>query len=115
MATYTKLVPSGGVNGLPILVVPTATPGTVFHLSHATDLDEIWLWAINTDATDRKLTVEFGGVASPKDLIEKTIVAEDGPQLIVPGIPVTGTVTVAAFAAAANLITMFGYVNRITP
>lgn len=113
-ADYTKLKLSASTNGRQIKIGATATPGTLLHTSHASDLDELWLWAANSDTTDRKLTVEWGGVAVPDDIMEVTIIKEDGWQLIVPGLIVTGAVAVAAFAALTNAITIGGYVNRIT-
>lgn len=114
MATFSKVKLSGSTNGRNIKVVPTSTPGTTIHTAHATALDEIWLWAVNSDTTDRKLTIEFGGVSSPDDLIEQTIPAEGGLILVVPGLLVTGAVVVTAFAATANVVMVGGYVNRIT-
>ena len=114
MATYTLLKFSGGTDGKNIKVAATATAGTLLHTSHATALDRIWLWAQNSDTTDRKLTIEFGGVATPDDLIEKTITAEGGPKLIIPGWILTNSLIVRAFAATANVILINGYCIRIT-
>lgn len=114
MAAYSKVKLSGSTNGRSIKVAQTATLGTTIHTAHATALDELWLWAVNSDSTDRKLTIEFGGVTSPDDLIEQTIPAESGLILIVPGLLVTGAVVVTAFAATANVVLVNGYVNRIT-
>jgi hypothetical protein len=75
------------------------------------------LYAVNTSASDVKLTIEWGGVASPDDLIEYTVKAENGLYLIVAGNLIKGNATplvVRAFAATANVIVMHGYVNRIT-
>ena len=113
-ADYTKLKLSASTNGRQIKIGAVATPGTALHTAHASDLDELWLWAANSDTTDRKLTVEWGGVTVPDDIMELTVIKEDGWQLIVPGLIVTGSVVVAAFAALANVITVGGYVNRIT-
>ena len=121
MATFDKILLSGSSQGRGILVAATSTPGTTIHATgtSATIGDEIWLYASNTDATDRKLTIEFGGTSSPADLIEFTVKAESGLYLIVPGIVLTGTgvaaSTVRAFAATGSVINIFGYVNRITP
>ena len=109
----TKIKLSGSTNGRGVKVVATAMAGTTIHTADANDLDEVWLWAVNSDTAARKLTIEFGGVSSPDDLIEYTVPPEDGLHLIIPGIPVTGSVVVAAFAASANVIIMHGYVNRI--
>lgn len=114
MATYSKELLSGGSNGRNIKVAATATPGTLIHTAHATAKDEIWLWAVNSDSVDRKLTIEFGGVTAPDDLVEFTVPAEDGLYLLIPGHLLTNSLVVRAFAAAANVISINGYVNRIT-
>jgi hypothetical protein len=71
-----------------------------------------------TDTSDRKLTIEFGGVTSPDDLIEIIIPAEAGLVLVIPGLTLSGTGSAArsvrAFAANANVINISGYVNRIS-
>jgi len=119
MATYSKIHLSGSTDGRLIKVAATATAGTTIHTgsSTATTYDEVWLYAVNSDTTDRKLTIEFGGVSSPDDLIEQTITAESGLLLIVPGLVIKGNATalvVRAFAATANVVMIGGYVNRIT-
>jgi hypothetical protein len=119
MSTFTKLVLSGSTDGRAIKVAATATPGTTIHTGSATATthDEIWLYAMNTDTTARKLTIEWGGTSSPDDLIELTIPAESGLTLVAPGLLIKGNATpllVRAFAATTNVITIHGYVNRIT-
>jgi len=119
MATYSKIHLSGSTDGRLIKVAATGTAGTTIHTgsSTATTYDEVWLYAVNSDSTDRKLTIEFGGVSSPDDLIEQTITAESGLLLIVPGLVIKGNATalvVRAFAATANVVMIGGYVNRIT-
>jgi hypothetical protein len=120
MATYTKLNLSASTGGRPVKVVATSTAGTTIHTTgtSSSNLDEIWLYANNTDTTDRKLTIEYGGVSSPDDLIEITIPAESGLVLVIPGLLLSGDGTsgrsVQAFAATANVINITGYVNRIS-
>ena len=114
MPTYSKLKLSGSTDGRMIKVAATATPGTTIHTAHATDLDEIWLYAVNSDATARKLTIEFGGTTSPDDTIEITIQPEAGLAVVVPGLILTNSTVVRAFAASANLVLIGGFVNRIT-
>lgn len=120
MATFSKQILSGSTNGTGITVAATATLGTTIHATttSATTLDEIWLYAVNTSATARTLTIEFGGVSATKDLIQQSIaVTPSGLVLIVPGLILRGTgsaaTTVTAFAGAANVIEIFGFVNRI--
>ena len=116
MATYGKQLLSGGTNGKNIKVVATASAGTTIHtaVSGTSNLDELWLYAMNTDSSDRKLTIEYGGTTSPDDLIEQTITTEAGWTLIVPGLLLQNDLIVKAFAAAANVVVINGYVNRIT-
>ena len=119
MATYSKIALSGSTDGRLIKVAATATAGTTIHTgsSTATTFDEVWLYAVNSDTTDRKLTIEWGGVSSPDDLIEQTITAESGLLLVVAGLVIKGNATplvVRAFAATTNVVMIGGYVNRIT-
>lgn len=114
MATYTKVKLSGSTDGRMIKVAATATLGTTIHAAHATALDEIWLYAVNSDSTARKLTIEFGGATSPDNLIEITIQPEAGLELVVPGLLLTNSLSVTAFCATANVVMIGGYINRIT-
>ena len=113
--TISRQLLSGSTNGRGVKVAATATPGATIHTAHATSLDEVWLWCVNTDTAARKLTVEFGGTTSPDDLIEVAIPSESGLVLVSPGLTVTGGVVVRAFAATANVLVVMGHVNRITP
>jgi len=94
-------------------VASTATAGTLLHTAHATDKDEVWIWAVNSDTTARKLTLELGGVTSPDDLCELTVPPEGGLVLVLPGWVFSGSVVIRAFAATTNVIMCGGYVNRI--
>jgi hypothetical protein len=119
MATFSKIALSGSTDGKMIKVAATATAGTTLHTGSATatTFDEIWLYAVNSDSTARKLTIEWGGVASPDDLIEFTVPAEDGLYVVVAGLIIKGNATplvVRAFCASANVVMIAGYVNRIT-
>tara|TARA_Y100001947_G_scaffold121556_1_gene105862 strand:- start:69 stop:425 length:357 start_codon:yes stop_codon:yes gene_type:complete len=117
MATYSKHVLSGTpADGRNIKVAQTATAGTLIHtaVGGTSDLDEIWLYACNTSASDVKLTIEYGGVASPDDLTEVTIATEAGWVLVCPGMLLQNGLIVRAFDAAGNVIMINGYVNRIT-
>jgi hypothetical protein len=114
MATFTKLKLSGSTDGKAIKVVQTATAGTTIHTAHATALDEIWLYAHNSSSGTVKLTLEFGGTGAPDDHIEINIGMEGtGLVLVSPGLLLTNSLVVKAFAATANVVTITGYVNRI--
>jgi hypothetical protein len=115
MATFSKQKFSESTNGRQIKVVATASSGTLIHTAHSTAFDEVWLYAVNDTATDRLLTIQWGGTTATDDDIEYTVKAQNGLYLIIPGLILTGSTTIRAFcAAAANAIQISGYVNRIT-
>jgi len=118
MATFTKQILSGSTDGRAIKVAATSSAGTTIHTgpTATATIDEVWLYAQNTDTTARKLTIQWGGTTSPDDEIELTVGAESGLVLVAPGLLIKGNSTalvVRAFAATANVITIHGYVNRI--
>ena len=122
MATLSKLAfqPAGTTgDGLGILVVQTATAGTAIHTasSTATTIDEVWLYGYNNHNASILLTIEYGGVTAPKDVIKQTLTAQNGLVLICAGLIIQGNSSakvIRAFAATASQISIFGYVNRIT-
>lgn len=113
MPTYSKHIFSGSTDGLGILVAQTATAGDTVHTAHATDQDEIWIYAVNASAAAVKLTIEWGE-AAVKGNISQDIPAESGLIPIIPGLILTNSLVVKAFAATTNVITLHGYVHRIT-
>jgi hypothetical protein len=122
MPSLSKLAlqPAGTTgDGLGILVASTATAGTAIHTASATatTIDEVWLYAYNNHSASILLTIEYGGVTAPKDVIKQTLTAQNGLVLVVAGLLVQGNASakvVRAFAGTANHISIFGYVNRIT-
>lgn len=114
MATYSKQLLSGSTSGKQIKVVATGTPGTLIHTAHASALDEIHIWAQNSDAADRLLTIEWGEATAPDGNVQQTIPLKSGWNKVVDGLILTGGLTVKAFAAAGNVITLGGFVNRVT-
>ena len=114
MATFSSLVFSGSTNGRPIKVVATGTPGTLIHATGA-NIDRIWLYAVNTSLATVALTIEFGGTTNPDDLIIVGIPSQSGLVQVVAGSPLSGSLSIRAFAAVANAIKIIGEASRITP
>lgn len=119
MATFSKVLHSGSTGGKPVKVIANTSTGTTIHTtgSSASVIDEVWVYATNTSAAAVLLTLEWGGTTNPDD----RIVASIPPQatvVVVPGQALVGTGsagrTIGAFAGTANVINVFGYVNRIT-
>lgn len=115
MATYTKQLLSGSTQGKAIKVTQTATAGDTIHTAIAgtSDLDEIWIWAVNSSSGSVKLTLEWGEASAPDGNIEQTIPPEGGLVLIAPGLLLQNGLVVKAFASVANVILIHGFVNRI--
>lgn len=120
MATYSKVLLSGSTQGKAIKVAATASTGTTIHATgtSSTIEDEIWLYAYNSSSVATILTIQFGGTTAVDNDIKLPIPSLSGLTLVIPGLILTGTGsaanTVAAYAATANVITISGYVNRIT-
>lgn len=115
MATFSKIPLSGSTNGKAINVSASATPGTTLHVAQSgtSGLDEVWLYAMNTGSAPVKLTIEYGGTNSA-DQIEIPIPSENGLVLVSPGLLIQNSLTISAFAATANIVSIHGFVNRVT-
>jgi hypothetical protein len=118
MATFSKAIFSSSTDGLPISVTQTVTAGNLIHTCSTSTsvLEEIWLYATNTSASNVVLTVEWGN-ATTSNNIKYTVNASNGLYLITPGLIIKGNATpytVRAFAATTAVISITGYVNRIS-
>lgn len=117
MANYSREKLSGSTNGKSIKVAATATAGTTIHTAQSgtAGWDEVYLWVTNTSGSAVQLTIEFGGVTDPDDLIVKqlSIPANSPPIPILTGQMLQNGLVVRAFASSANVLLCTGYVNRI--
>ena len=122
MATFSKQLLSASTDGRAIKVVATAiaTSPTLIHTgsSTASTFEEVWIYAQNNHSADVALRLGFGGVTDPDDIIEYTIKTKGGLYLVVPGLILKGNassaLTIRAAAGTTNVISLSGYVNRIT-
>lgn len=116
MATdvFNAVIPSGTTNGRPVKV--TSTTSGAANTLHTTGagIDEVWIYATNTSGSSVLLTIMLGGTTNPDDYIQKTVPAQDGEYLIIPGHRLNGSVAIKAFAATANVINCIVNVNRIS-
>lgn len=114
--TFSKQLLSGSTNGKMIAVTGTTSGAAdTIHTAIAgtSALDEIWLWAINTDTTARKLTLLFGGTTTA-DTIEVYIEPESGLVPVLAGQLLQNELILKAFAESASVVNLIGYVNRIS-
>ena len=116
MATISKGFLSGSTQGKGVKVVATATAGTLIHtaVSGTSNIDEVWVYAVNSSAAAVKLTLEWGEATAPDGNVEQTVPAEAGLMLVAPGLLLQNGLTVKAFAGTANVVVLHGYVNTVT-
>jgi len=118
MATVVKRKLSGSTDGKAIKVHETATLGTTIHTAvtgtTAGTFDEIWLWAYNGHTAAVTLTIEFGGADVPDQNIVVTLDSKAGLIPIVPGLILQNAMVVTAFADTTDVVTLSGFVNRMT-
>ena len=89
MATFTKTLLSGSTQGQPITVAATASTGTTIHATGTSSsiIDEVWLYANNTNSSPVVLTVQFGGTGAVQHAKPITLAPQSGDVLIVAGLP----------------------------
>ena len=116
MPTFTKQLLSGSTNGKQIKVTGTNVAGSVtLHtaVSGTAAWDEIWIYAFNADTSSRVLTLLWGGTTEPDNDIIVTLVAKSGRLLVVDGALLQNGLLVKAYADAANVVLIDGFVNNI--
>jgi hypothetical protein len=109
-----KQILSGSTNGRPIPLTGTNSAGAdTIHTAQSgsgQDFDEVWLWLVNTSASEVKVTIEWGGTTDPDDHIVIKVPAEStvqGPALVI-----ENSLVVKAFAGAADVVNVAGYIIR---
>ena len=114
--TYTSSTGTATANPASMTTIhATGTSSSVF--------DEVWLYATNTSLAPVTLTLFYGGGPTSGTTTHSwlnyiSIPPQSGLTLITPGLILTGTGSVAttiyASASVINVVTISGYVNRIT-
>lgn len=106
-----KIPITASTNGRPVAIAAIATPGTNLHTSIALNRDIVTLWATNTTAVDRRLTLEMGGVGVADQLhffvpaLETVTILDEAP--------IQAGLSIAAFLdAVASSVNAFGYFRR---
>ena len=115
MAVFSLTLLSGSTNGLPIPVAATATPGTLIHTAVAAPgIDRLYISASNITGATVTLTIEWGGVTDPGNLLVKTltVAANSPPVEITFGQPISGGLVVRAFSDTASALNITGHVVR---
>lgn len=119
MANYARQFLSGSTNGAPQKITQTAiASGDTVHtaINAANSFDEVYVWVCNPDIADHTITIGWGGVTDPDNLVCKsyTILANSPPVPILTGMSLGGGLLVKMAADVANKVIVFGHVNRIS-
>ena len=116
MATISEILLSGSTNGKAITVSGADTSAAVtVHTAVAgtSDHDKCWIYAVNTGSAAVLVTLEWGETDADGH-IEVTIDGEAGAVLVTPGFCLQNGLIVKAFAATADVISLHGFVHRVT-
>lgn len=112
----TTIALSGSTRGRPIQITGTGTGSTVtVHTATTTsgEVDKMYIYLTNTSASSVTVTLEFGTTGTANELYivvpaKETVVAVDGA--VIGG---AATDTVKAYASTANVVNVFGRVERL--
>jgi len=107
MATFSKEILSGSVDGAPITIDNAQTTIHVTPTGTASK-DEIYVYATNNAEEAVMLTLTFG-----EKEITNTLDSKTGLYLLIPGLILQNGKEVIASASATNAIEVCGFVNRI--
>lgn len=113
--TTVRTTLSGATQGTGIKVASTdsSAQGEIVHTHGDTindsRFDEVYLYAYNSHTTSVTLTLQWGGVTSPDNLISISI-ASGSFLTVVPGMHIGGAKTVSATASDANKVILYGHV-----
>jgi len=118
MPDFSKIELSESTDGRQINITATGTAGNLIHTALSAtgpdNYDEVWLYASNVSDADTLITVEWGGVSDPGDLIKVAISPEVGLGLLVPGLILQNALALRVFAEDNLVVNISGFVNRIT-
>lgn len=110
--SYTREPLSASTHGRGIKVAAAASAGTTIHTGQAstTLTDVVTLYACNTDAATRRVTLEWGGTTT----VDDNMIFDVPPKCTVPivvDLIIRNSLIVKAFADVANVVSLFGFVN----
>lgn len=115
---YVKRKLSGSTSGKRIKIAATSSPGTTIHQAQNSTADgywdEVFINVYNSDADPVDVTIQWGGTSSPDDDIKFTLASKEGLEAEVLGDILQNNLEIKAYASKANVVTVGGYVNRIT-
>jgi len=108
-----KVILSGSTDGKPIVITTTESPGNLIHRASATEIDEIWIYLNNTSDTSVVTTIQWGLTTTVGSIIQN-VPGQAGLYLAIPGLVLTNNSIVTVFASVSDVITVLGFVNRIS-
>src|SRR5262245_19938006 len=115
MAAFSRRPLSSSVNGVPVSVSSTTSPGTTVHAPGVatTTIDMVTLWLKIHATTARQAVVHWGSTSTNAEIFV-TIPAQDGLYMVVDNALISGTTaTIGIYATATNGLAFMGYTDRL--
>lgn len=114
MATYTKQILSGSVNGRQIPVAVSSSV-TEIHTAVAgtTDMDEIYLYVANNNSASVSCSIQWGG----DGVVDRTsflVHPKNGRTLVMDGKLLQNSLVVKAYTLDFDGVVIDGFINRIS-
>lgn len=110
-----RILLTNSTSGRPIKLVNVANPGDNIHAAIATpgQFDEIHLWATNTTAANKTVTVQWGGVTAVNDeFVSALVLLPNTTTKVVDGL-ILNNAAVKAYASVTNTVLITGYAIRL--
>jgi hypothetical protein len=111
---YLRRPLSASTNGRGIKIAATGNVGTTIHAaqSSAVLVDVITLYASNTDTVVRTVTLQWGASGTGPDDYMYFDIPPRTTVLLITDLLLQNSLTLYAFASAANVVNIFGFMNR---
>lgn len=106
---------SGSTDGKGIKIAATSSPGDTVHtaVSGSSEIDWIYLQAVNEDVDEIEVVVEWGGTTDVDNSITVTLLQESGLQPLMPDrLGLNNGLLVKVYAAVTNKVVVYGDVTR---
>ena len=74
----------------------------------------VTLYAYNSSSSAVTLTIQWGGTTAVDDDIKVSIPSLSGLTLVAPDLVLRNSLVIRAYAGTTNVVTIHGFVNRVT-
>jgi hypothetical protein len=105
-SSYGMQIPINGTTSGSATPIHTAVTGS-------SAIDEIWMYAYNDATASIMLSINWGSLVEPANVVRSTLPSQSGRILIIDGKLLYNGLLISAYAGTGSYISIDGYVNRI--